>query len=129
MAYGRTTTAYVSGYVLDRVQVIHAQRTQKRPMVANLKGAILPEQTIVSATWKTNSPWVTIFDPTASISTDGKSTTVSTTFANGGWGSVKVECTLNDGQKFNQMFNVRVVDMPWFDETFQSAGPYSVTTP
>lgn len=127
MALGRTTTAEVSGYVLDRVQVIHAMRTQKRPLVANFNGAILPNQTIVSAIWKSNSPWVTIFDPTASISTDGKSTTINTTFGNCGWGSVKVEVTLNDGQKFNQMFQVRVVDSPWFDEVFQSAGPYNVT--
>jgi hypothetical protein len=123
---GRTTRAFVSGYTLDRVQVVRAARTQRRCLVADFNGAIPVGRQITSVTWRCNSPWITILD-TPSISANGRAAQVNAILGNCGFGHVKCSVTLDNGEIYTQVFEVRVVDAPYFAEPYQAPGPYELT--
>ena len=123
---GRTTRAYVSGYVLDRVQVVRAARTQRRCLIADFNGAIAPARKIVKVTWRANSPWVTIL-AAAAISTSQREAQVNVTLANWGLGHVKCSVEIDNGEIYTQVFEVRVVDAPYFAEPYQAPGPYELS--
>ncbi|ALN79498.1 hypothetical protein [Lysobacter antibioticus] len=124
--HGRTTRAFVSGYTLDRVHVVRAARTQRRCLVADFNGAIDKSRQIAKATWRCNSPWITILD-TPTISASGRAAQVNATLGNCGAGHVKCSVELDNGEIYTQVFEVRVVDAPYFAEPYQSPGPYELT--
>lgn len=124
--HGRTTRAYVSGYSLDRVQVVRAVRTQRRCLVADFNGAIDKNRQIVRVTWRCTAPWITILSD-AAISSDGRKAQVTATLGNCGFGHVKCSVELDNGEIYLQMFEVRVVDAPYFAEPYQAPGPYELS--
>lgn len=124
--HGRTTRAFVSGYTLDRVHVVRAARTQRRCLVADFNGAIDKNRQIARATWRCNSPWITILD-TPTISTNGRAAQVNATLGNCGAGHVKCSVELDNGEIYTQVFEVRVVDAPYFAEPYQAPGPYELS--
>lgn len=120
---GPATRARVSAYTLDRVHVVRAVRTQRRCLIADFNGAIPKSRRIVRATWRCDSPWVTIMD-TPEITTNGRVAQVSATLGNCGHGAVKCTVDLDNGEIYTQMFEVRVVDARYFDEPYNQPGPF-----
>jgi hypothetical protein len=124
---GRVTRSYVNGYNRSAVSVGQLRRREKREVIANFNGAIPVGTTIESATWRANSPWVT-FMSAAAISADQRESSINVDFQNPGWGWMRCEVTLDNGEIYNQVFDFTVRDTPWFsDEVLVTSGPYSLT--
>jgi hypothetical protein len=123
---GRATRAYASAYTLDRVHIVRAIRTQQRCLIADFNGAIPKGRVIVSATWRCTAPWITILSD-AAIAPGGRAAQVTAKLGNCGFGHVKCSVTLDNGETYIQMFEVRVVVAPWFYENFDQPGPYELT--
>lgn len=124
--HGRVTRAYVSGYQRDRVHRSRLVRGERRCLVANFNGAIPPERTIASATWRCDQNQAIYMD-NARIT--GRETAVDITAQIGAGGRVKCEVTLDNGEIYNQLFVVRVMSAPWFvgEQTSYSQGPTVLT--
>lgn len=125
---GRTTTAYVSGYQLDRVHQSQLVRGSARQLVANFNGAIPAESLIVSAVWRCLIPQAA-FMSNALISEDQRSTSVKIVAQIGDGSTVKCQVTLDTGEVYNQVFWIRVYTAPWFqgETSPPPTGPYELT--
>jgi hypothetical protein len=125
---GRSTTAYVSGYQLDRVHQARMVRGATRQLVANFNGAIPAGSLIVSAIWRVLVPQ-SIYMSDAAISEDQRSTSVLIKAQIGCGTTVKCQVTLDTGEVYNQVYWLRVYTAPWFmGETSPPAtGPYELT--
>lgn len=123
---GRTTRAYVSGYQRARMHRSRLVRGEKRCLVANFNGAIPPARTIQSVTWRTNQPQAA-YMADAGIVTGGREVRVDVT-AGAGCALVKCEVTLDNGEVYNQLFDISVQSGPWFEgETQLPTGPRTLT--
>lgn len=124
---GRTTRAYVSGYDRTRVHEVRLVRGEKRCLVANFNGAIPPARTIASATWRVNQNQGAVLS-NARIFEGNRSTAVDLLAGWTGYGLVKVEATLDNGEVYNQVFRVLVQQSPWFTgEPYPVSGPQTIT--
>lgn len=125
---GRATTAYVSGYQLDRVHQARMVRGATRSLVANFNGAIPPGSLIASATWRCLVPQ-SIAMSDAVISEDQRSTSVKIAAQIGCGTTVKCQVTLDTGEIYNQVYWLRVFTSPWFmgEVSPPATGPYELT--
>lgn len=125
---GRSTTAYVSGYQLDRVHQARMVRGAARQLVANFNGAIPADSLIVSAIWRVLIPQ-SIFMSDAAISDDQRSSSVHIVAQIGCGTTVKCQVTLDTGEVYNQVFGLRVWQSPFFmgEQTSPPIGPYELT--
>lgn len=125
---GRATTAYVSGYQLDRVHQARLVRGSTRQLVANFNGAIPPGSLIVSAIWRCLVPQ-SIAMSNAGISEDQRSTSVQIVAQIGCGTTVKCQVTLDTGEVYNQVFGLRVWQSLWFmgEGSPPATGPYELT--
>lgn len=124
---GRATRAYVSGYDLAKVHQARMYRFAKRPLIANFNGALDPARTIVSSTWRIDAPEIGVISD-ATISADQRETQVTFSAQLGGWANVRAEVTLDNDEKFNQVFQVNVREASWFfDDPPNTVGPFSLT--
>lgn len=123
----RATKAYVSAYDLSRVHQSSLYRFAKRPYVANFNGAMAAGRTIVSATWRIDSPEIAVMSD-AAISDDQRETSILLAAQLGGFATIRAEVTLDDGAVLNQVFRVNVREAsPFIDDPVIQSGPYSLT--
>lgn len=125
---GRATTAYVSGYQIDRVHHARMVRGAIRSLVANFNGAIPAGSLIVSAAWRCLEPQ-SIAMSDAVISEDRRSTSVKVAAQIGCGTTVKCQVTLDTGEAYNQVYWLRVLTAPWFmgEASPPATGPYELT--
>lgn len=125
--YGRVTRAFVSGYQRDRIHYSRIVRGEKRCLVANFNGAIPAGRTIASAIWRCDQPFAVAM-ANGRIFENSRSSAVDITGQYGAGARIKCQVTLDNGEVYNQLFIVRVLNSPWFQgETAPSAGPYDLT--
>jgi hypothetical protein len=124
---GRETRAYVSGYDRSRVHQARLYRFEKRPMVANFRGAIDTGRTITSATWRTDAPEIGVMS-NPQIAADGRETSILFASQLGGWANLRAEVTLDNGEIYNQVFRVNVREASFFfQDPPTQPGPFTVT--
>lgn len=123
---GRTTRAYVSGYQRTRVHRSRLVRGEKRCLVADFNGAIPAARSIASVTWRATNPSAA-FMADAGVVEGGRSARVDVT-AGAGCSRIKCEVTLDNGEVYNQLFEVASQSGPWFQgESALQTGPYELT--
>ncbi|KRG69130.1 hypothetical protein [Pseudoxanthomonas dokdonensis] len=122
---GRVSRAYVSAHTRERVHSTRLYPTEKRCLVANFNGAIPPGRTIVTAQWKMESACSVAM---SSASIYGRSAQVMVQGVYRGWAYIKAQVTLDNGEIYNQLFVVEVLEGPYFgDENSLAAGPTELT--
>lgn len=124
--HGRTTRAFVSGYQRARVHRSRLVRGERRCLIADFNGAIPAGRTITSVTWRTNQPAGAILSD-AGIVAGGRKVRVDL-LAGSGCAQVKCDVTLDNGEVYNQRFEVSVQSGPWFQgEVNPTQGPRELT--
>lgn len=121
---GRTTTAYASGYLRDRVHETRMFANEIRPLIADFSGALNKGRAIASVTWDTwqgytaNLTDATLTETKASIS-------LSSQYA--GYSVIRCTATLDNGEKLVQQFRVRVIPASLYTGEIYQTGPSRVT--
>ncbi len=122
---GRVTRVYVSGYQRTRIHESRIHRGERRCLVANFNGAIPSSRTIASATWRTYA------NNTAGMANArivGRDVMIDLEGLYAGCAPIRLEATLDNGERYVQEFVVRVEDIGWFPgEPQPSAGPTTLT--
>lgn len=127
MSLGRVFKALVSAYDRSRTQVGQVRRQEKRTVVADFNGAIEPDRTIESVTWRCPNPWVLAMSD-AAVADDQRSVSVLADFQFGGYAALRATVTLDNGDKLNQVFEFTVRDAPWFwEDAPVTSGPFVLT--
>lgn len=121
---GRETRAFVSGYTRSRVHQSRLYPREKRCLVADFNGAIPAGRTITSATWNME---VACSIAMSDASIDGRAARVMIEAVFRGWSSMRCQVTLDNGEVYNQQFQVHVLDGPWFGDETSIAGPTQLT--
>ena len=123
---GRVTRAFVSGYQRTRVHRSRLVRGEKRCLIADFNGAIPEGRTITSVTWRTTQNSAAILSEAAVV--DGGRKARVMLEAGIGCAQVKCDVTLDNGEVYNQRFDVLVQPDPWFQgETTPTRGPQELT--
>lgn len=125
---GRVTRAYVSGYQRARIHQSRIVRGESRCLVANFHGAIPLSRTIASVTWRCLTQWTVVM---ANARITGREVAVDITGQAEGCAWLKAQITLDNGEVYNQRFQVDVAGAPWFDgeTTVMASGPAVLTAP
>ena len=124
--YGQVTKSYVSGYNRNRVHVTNLYAYEKRPLVADFNGAMVPERLIETATWQTwNNSNVIMSNPL--ISDDQRSCSIDIMAQIGGWAVIKCSVTLDDGGILVQQYRVNVDWAPIYNPGSWLIGPQTLT--
>lgn len=121
---GRQTRAFVSGYTRSRVHQSRLYPREKRCLVADFNGAIPAVRTIASATWNME---VACSIAMSSASIDGRAARVMVESVFRGWADLRCQVTLDNGEVYNQLFVIQVLDGPWFGDEISTAGPTQLT--
>ena len=118
---GPVTRVNVSAYRRTRVHYSRLHRGERRCLIANFNGAIPPSRSIVSATWRTYANNVAFL---ANPRITGREVEVDLTAGYPGRAGIKLEATLNNGERYMQTFVVEVTDVAWFPaDTTPGSGP------
>lgn len=121
----RVTRAYVSGSNRSRVVVGQVRRQEKREVIADFTGLLPAADPIASVTWRCDSPWVAYM---SDAEVDGRVTSVTVDFQNGGRANLKATITTDGGSVYSQVYQYTVRDCPMFNEDpVTTSGPYSLT--
>lgn len=121
----RITTAFVSKYQRTRVHRSEFSRSEKFSLVANLAGCLASAATISTAVWQVTETSSIILGAGSKTAT---TCTVSVTAGIGYGGVVKLTVTASDGAIFVQLYDITVLDSPWYSgDVAAAAGSASVT--
>lgn len=119
--FGRTTRVYASGYDRQRVHVARLLRGETRCLLADFNGAIAKGRAIASATWRSMGDAVL-----SSASIEGRTTRCTLAASVGG--AIRCEVTLDNGERYVQVIDLRVAASPWFEgETYATSGSKTIT--
>lgn len=123
---GRVSRAYVSAHDRTRVHNTRLYPREKRCLVANFNGAIPAGRTIVTATWEME---VASSVSIASPSIAGRSAQVMIQACYRGMVCLRCQVVLDNGEIYNQLFVVQVLDGPYFGDeaTATAPGPTQVS--
>lgn len=117
---GRVTRAVVSGYNRDRVHQSRLFPSEKRCLVANFNGAIPSGRTIDRVEWRLD---VVAYVAMSNPSISGREVRVMIEACYWGTAAIRASVTLDNGEVYNQLFAVRVLDGPYFGAETTAAGP------
>lgn len=122
---GRVSRAYVSAHTRTRVHSTRIYPTEKRCLVADFNGAIPVGRTITQVTWRMETAGsVAMSNP----SVVGRAAQVMIQGTYRGWAAMKAQVTLDNGEIYNQLFHLEVVEGPYFgDENSLVSGPLVLT--
>lgn len=121
---GRVTRAYVSGHYRTRVHESRLYAREKRCLVANFNGALPAGRSIASAVWDMS---VIAAVGMATPSIVGREVRVLIEAVRCGCAYLRCEVTLDNGEVYNQLFAVTVLDGPSFGDQGAVAGPARLT--
>jgi hypothetical protein len=121
---GRVSRAIVSAHNRTRVHNTRLYPREKRCLVANFNGAIPPGRSIVTATWEMEyASSVSIANP----SIVGRSAQVMIQACYRGRQAMRCQVELDNGEIYNQLFLVEVLDGPYFTDEATAPGPTKVS--
>lgn len=121
---GRVSRAYVSAHDRTRVHSTRLYPREKRCLVANFNGAIPAGRTIVTATWEME---VASSVSIASPSIVGRTAQVMIQACYRGMVGMRCQVVLDNGEIYNQLFVVQVLDGPYFGDEATAPGPTQVS--
>lgn len=119
---GQVSQANVSAFDRTRVKDVRLAMGEKRPLVANLNGAMPAARTIASVKWRCDFGYVAIM-ANARIQDDNRSTAVDITANWIGESMIRCEATLDDGEIFISRYHVAVYGDPIFMPNTSTNGP------
>lgn len=122
---GPATRVNVSAYQRTRGVLSRLVRGERRCLVVNFNGAIPATRSIASAVIRTNQPHAVSMTSPRIV---GREVIVDLSAQAGGHAEVKVEATLDNGERYTQGLVVHVQGSPWFEgETTQAQGVRTLT--
>ena len=125
MEIGSVTTANVSAYQRNRVQVSNLFSYETRTLNANLNGIIPKGAQIVDALWQTwNGSNVIMSNPQAS--SDQRSASIKIMAQIGGFAIIKGSFTTDSGDVYVQQFRVNIQWAPVYYPGSWVIGPQQV---
>ena len=125
MEVGSATTANVSAYQRNRVQVSNLFSYETRTLTANLNGILPVGETLVRALWQTwNGSNGIMSNPT--VSDDERKASIKIMAQIGGFAIIKGSFTTDTGDTYVQQFQVNVQWAPVYYPGNWVIGPQSV---
>lgn len=119
---GRETRAYVSAHTRARVHSSRLYPNERRCLVANFNGAIPASRTIVTAQWDMEVP-LSVAMSSPRITADGRTAELMIDATYRGDACIRCQVTLDNGEVYNQLFHIEVVEGSWFGTEQSVAGP------
>lgn len=123
--YGRVTRIFVSGYQRARGHVARLTRGERRCLVVDFNGAIPLSRSIASVTWRVQNSYAAALSGARIV---GREAVVDLRAQQGGRALIKCEATLDNGEAYMQMVEVRIDGAPWYEGESQPVeGPRVLT--
>ncbi|QWF19292.1 hypothetical protein [Lysobacter capsici] len=117
---GRVTRAYASAYDRTRIHRSRLAPNEKRCLIAAFNGAIPLGRTITRAEWRLDRTYSVTM---SAGSIEGRDVRVMIQARNRGISPIRCEATLDNGEIYVQLFEIEVVDGPYFGDAQLAAGP------
>ena len=125
MTAPRCIEAIVSKYQRTRVWRGEFVRGESFQLGINLNGALAPDETIDTITFRVLNPNSIIL---GAVTLDDRTASATCTAGVACGSTVKAIATATDGTVWTQTFVILVNDLPWFqNETPPTIGPYNVS--